>query len=307
MGKRAARGRELTGILLLDKPDGITSNRALQQVKGLYFAKKAGHTGSLDPLATGMLPLCFGQATKFSQFLLDADKTYQVTAQLGVRTTTCDAEGEAVDTKDASHVNADNLEACLAQFRGPIEQIPSMYSALKHKGQPLYKLARQGIEVERPPRKVTIHECRLDNFDSSSAQFSLTVSCSKGTYIRNLVDDIGQVLDCGAHVVVLRRIGVANLSKQPMYTIDVLDSLRDEEQFAELDNLLLPLSAALFPYPILNLESASVFRLRNGDKLPCPNSQEGNVCIMLGEEFIGISNVSAEQQLSAVRFINHTL
>jgi len=203
---RRRRGRSLDGILVLDKPSGVSSNRALQMAKRLYGAAKAGHTGSLDPLATGVLPLCFGEATKFSQFLLDADKAYESTFVLGVATATGDAEGEVQVTGDASAVTEADVAAALDTFRGEIEQVPSMYSALKHQGQPLYKLARQGKEVERKTRRVVIKQLDLRAFrGGAQAQVDIYLECSKGTYVRSLAEDLGAVLACGAHVSRLRR------------------------------------------------------------------------------------------------------
>ena len=198
--------RAVNGILLLDKPPTMSSNRALQTVKHLFAARKAGHTGSLDPLASGLLPVCFGEATKFCQYLLSADKTYLVTMRLGIRTDTGDTEGEVISERPVPEVTSAILEKIFDQFRGEIEQVPSMYSALKHQGQPLYKLARQGITVARESRRLTIFRLTVLNFTADSVQFEL--HCSKGTYVRTLVDDFGEVLGCGAHVTQLRRIGV---------------------------------------------------------------------------------------------------
>ena len=198
---RQRRGRPLDGILVLDKPAGVSSNRALQMVKRLYGAAKAGHTGSLDPLATGVLPLCFGEATKFSQFLLDADKAYESTFVLGVATATGDAEGEVLETLDAAAVTAADVAAALAGFRGEIEQVPSMYSALKHHGQPLYKLARRGEEVERKARRVVIRKLELRDFRGGALpEVDVYLECSKGTYVRSIAEDLGRMLACGAHV-----------------------------------------------------------------------------------------------------------
>ncbi|MBP8770868.1 MAG: tRNA pseudouridine(55) synthase TruB, partial [Thiopseudomonas sp.] len=194
--------RSVSGIIIFDKPYGFSSNGALQKVRWLLNADKGGHTGSLDPLATGVLPLCFGEATKFSRYLLDADKVYEATMQLGVTTNTADAEGEVLETKDVN-VTAADIEAALPQFRGVIQQVPPMYSALKKDGQPLYKLARAGITVDRPARTVTISHLELLSFEGTQAR--ILVACSKGTYIRSLVEDIGAVLGCGAHVAQLRR------------------------------------------------------------------------------------------------------
>ncbi|MCG8011081.1 MAG: tRNA pseudouridine(55) synthase TruB, partial [Candidatus Thiodiazotropha weberae] len=203
MGRRRNRGRNINGVLLLDKPQGMTSNKALQEVKFLYKAAKAGHTGSLDPLATGLLPICFGEATKLSAFLLDADKRYLVKVKLGETTTTADAEGDVVETSDPSGVTEDALRETMAEFLGEQQQLPPMYSAIKHNGERLYKLARQGIEVEREPRTIHIHGIDLLSFDLP--EFEMDVRCSKGTYVRTLAEDIGKRLGCGAYVSGLRR------------------------------------------------------------------------------------------------------
>jgi tRNA pseudouridine55 synthase len=233
--------RDINGFLILDKPIGISSNRALQIVKRLYNAKKAGHTGSLDVLASGLLPLCFGRATKLAQQLLDADKYYWVEGKLGERTTTCDAEGEIVAKKSISHITQESLIKVVAQFTGKIEQIPSMYSALKHKGQPLYKLARKGIEVERKPRTVTIHELKLLKWAKDKIQ--LEVHCTKGTYIRNLIDDMGQALGCGAYVTQLRRLQSGPYHAKQMVTIEKLEELFAKDGFAAIDKLILPINS----------------------------------------------------------------
>src|SRR5690606_17073531 len=206
----------------------ITSNGALQTVKRLFAAAKAGHTNSLDPLATGMLPICFGEATKFSQFLLDADKSYRVTARLGVTTETGDADGEVVETRPVTATPAE-IEAALMRFLGPIEQIPSMYSAIKHEGQPLYKLARQGITVERKPRQVTIRRLALLSVDGDDVSFE--VDCTKGTYVRSLVEDLGAALGCGGHVTVLHRLSAGPYPASEMLTLDELGALKDEGGF----------------------------------------------------------------------------
>jgi tRNA pseudouridine55 synthase len=300
MSKRRAVGRDLNGILLLDKPLGVTSNHILQQVKRLYFARKAGHTGSLDPLASGMLPICFGEATKFSQFLLDADKRYQVTGQLGIKTTTADKEGEIIKECDASFVDLASLENILPQFRGPIMQVPSMFSALKHQGQPLYKLAREGIEIERPARPVTIKKLELLNFDPEQKTFSLDVECTKGTYIRNLVEDIGEALGCGAHVIELRRLTVSNFSVEQMVTLDTLLELKERDAFPEMDSLLLPAEAFAQCLPQITINEAGAFQLRHGTALPMIHP-DGLVGINIApNRFVGIGEVK-EGQLIAKR------
>ena len=222
---RKRKGRLINGIILLNKPLGLSSNHALQRVKRIYNAAKAGHTGALDPLATGMLPICLGEATKFSQFLLDADKTYQVTAKLGVRTTTSDADGDVVETRPVAVSEQALFDAC-DQFRGPIKQVPSMFSALKYQGRPLYEYAREGIEVPRESRKITVYEIELLRFDGD--EIEMEVHCSKGTYIRTIVDDLGEMLQCGAHVTYLRRTGVANYPYEKMVTLEQLNELLEQ-------------------------------------------------------------------------------
>jgi tRNA pseudouridine55 synthase len=291
MSKRRAVGRDLNGILLLDKPLGGTSNHILQQVKRLYFARKAGHTGSLDPLATGMLPICFGEATKFSQFLLDADKRYQVTGQLGIKTSTADKEGEIIQQRDASQIDQAQLEKILPKFRGDILQVPSMFSALKHQGQPLYKLAREGIEVERPARPVTIKKLELLNFDNEQKTFSLDVECTKGTYIRNLVEDIGEALGCGAHVIELRRLTVSNFSESQMVSLDTLLTLKEREAFPEMDALLLPAESFAQCLPQISITEAAAFQLRHGKPITIEHA-DGLVGINIGvNRFLGIGEI----------------
>ncbi len=254
---------DIDGLILLDKPTGITSNRALQQVKHALHAKKAGHTGSLDPLATGMLPICLGQATKFSQFLLDADKTYRVTARLGIRTTTSDAEGEIVSQRDVPVLKTEVIEKKLTQFRGEISQVPSMYSALKHNGQPLYKYARQGIEVPREARNITIY--RLELLQASANELELLVHCSKGTYVRTLVDDLGELLACGAHVVALRRLSVGQFKQQDMHPLEHIST-------EKLSSLLLPVESLLTSMPTVAISPALAFYLKQGQAVFVPNA-----------------------------------
>ena len=206
MSRRNPKGREINGIVLLDKDTGLSSNAALQKVKRLFFAKKAGHTGALDPLASGILPICLGQATKVAGFLLDDDKRYFVRGQFGQITDTGDSEGEVIKTQAFNDFTHKEIRLAVNHFVGDIEQVPPMYSALKKDGQPLYKLARQGIEIDRPPRPVTIHH--IDYLGYENGVVSLEVSCSKGTYIRTLIEDIGNKLGCGAHVIELRRTGL---------------------------------------------------------------------------------------------------
>ena len=218
----AAPRQAVDGVLLLDKPAGLTSNQALQQAKRLLAARKAGHTGSLDPIATGLLPLCFGEATKLAQFLLDAEKRYWCVFRLGVTTTTLDAEGEVVQARPIE-VGARDIQRALPAFRGEIEQVPPMYSAVKHRGRPLYRLAREGVEIERAPRRVMVHDIELRAFDGD--RLELEISCSKGTYIRTLAHDLGERLGCGAHVAELRRLAVGALTVERAVSLDALAAL----------------------------------------------------------------------------------
>jgi tRNA pseudouridine55 synthase len=223
MSKPRRPRRPIDGVLLLDKPQGITSNQALMRVRHLYQADKAGHTGSLDPLATGLLPVCLGEASKFTQYLLEADKVYVTRIRLGVATTTGDAEGEVVAEAAVPALDAAAIEAVLQQFRGEIDQVPSMFSALKKDGRPLYELARKGIEVERPARRITVH--RLTLLAVEGNEWTLEAHVSKGTYIRSLAEDIGKVLGCGAHVVMLRRLSLGPFERPAMVTLAQLEQV----------------------------------------------------------------------------------
>ena len=289
------KGRKISGMLLLDKPAGLTSNAALQDVKRLYQAAKAGHTGSLDPLATGVLPLCFGEATKFSQFLLDADKRYLTRIRLGVTTETGDADGEIVAESPVPDLTEDQVEGCLADFRGEIEQVPSMYSALKHRGQPLYKLARQGIEVERKTRKVTIRQLTLVEMTPDS--LVLDIHCSKGTYVRTLAEDIGKVLGCGAHVVELRRLASGPFNIEQAVTLDHLMALNDEAGFDGLDKLLLPVASAVAHWPAVELPEMSASYLRQGQPVLVAKAPTSGWVRIFSEsdndetEFLGIGEI----------------
>jgi len=254
---------------LLDKPSGITSNDALQQVKRLYFARKAGHTGSLDPLASGVLPICMGEATKVSAFLLDADKRYQVRCQLGIRTATADAEGEILDTRPVESYSDQQLETVLDGFRGDIEQIPPMYSALKHEGQRLYKLARQGVEVEREARPVSIYQLSVSG--RGRDWIDLDVHCSKGTYVRTLAEDIGEKLGCGAHVSALRRNSVGPYGEQQLVTLEQLQALKQNDMPA-MDKLLLSIETALTQWPDVELSANAAFYLQQGQPVLVPHA-----------------------------------
>lgn len=303
---RQRRGRPLDGILVLDKPAGVSSNRALQMVKRLYGAAKAGHTGSLDPLATGVLPLCFGEATKFSQFLLDADKAYESTFVLGVATATGDAEGEVLETLDAAAVTAADVAAALAGFRGEIEQVPSMYSALKHHGQPLYKLARRGEEVERKARRVVIRKLELRDFRGGALpEVDVYLECSKGTYVRSIAEDLGRMLACGAHVAKLRRTRAGAFGIGDSVTIATLEALQASERSADMDALLLPADAALEGLPLVRLSASGGFYMRQGQPVLVPNAPcDGMVRVALETgEFLGIGEILDDGRVAPRRLI----
>lgn len=298
--------RELNGIFLLDKPLGGSSNHALQRVKRLFGAAKAGHTGSLDPLATGMLPICFGEATKFSQHLLDANKVYEVTAMLGVRTDTGDAEGQVIRSCRGESSLAEILQV-LPKFTGVIQQIPPMHSALKHKGRPLYEYARNGITIDRPARTVTIYSLEL--IDMKQAQdlplqtFSLRVHCSKGTYIRSLIDDIGEALGCGAHVTALRRTMVEPFESYPMITFEELEASPDRDQY------LLPMDAALTSWPRQILSNEMAIKLLQGKLITVtPMIYLISVCFYSESgRFLGVGVVDQDGQVKNKRLIGIVL
>ncbi len=303
---RRGRGRSVNGILLLDKPIGDSSNRALQQAKRLYFAAKAGHTGSLDPLATGVLPLCFGEATKFSQYLLDADKAYESTFLLGKITASGDAEGELLETRDASHITERDVSEALNAFRGEIEQIPSMFSAIKHQGQPLYKLARQGKEVERKVRRVTIKRLELRAFRAGeNPQVDVYLECTKGTYVRSLAEDLGLALGCGAHVCALRRTQAGPFSIDDCVTMSALEALKESGEEADLDALLLPADAALGAIPLVELSESSGFYMKQGQPVLVPNAPcSGMVRIALETgEFLGVGEILDDGRVAPRRLI----
>lgn len=289
---RRRKGRDVNGILVIDKPQGVTSNGILQQVKRLYGAAKAGHTGALDPLATGVLPLCFGEATKFSQMMLDSDKAYIATARLGERTETGDSEGAVVATKPVPEgLTPETLEPVLAQFRGDIEQVPSMYSALKHKGRPLYEYAREGIEIERPARPVTIYELQL--LDVRDNEIDIAVKCTKGTYIRSLAEDIGEMLGCGAHVVALRRTLAAGFTLADVHAVPDLEAMRERGE--SLDGLLVAPDAALTMFPEQRLSGQPLVSILNGQPVRIPaQSYEGFVRVYGNEGFIGLAEARPE-------------
>jgi len=303
--KRKPHERDVRGILLLDKPAGITSNDALQRIKRLYRAARAGHTGSLDKPATGMLPLCLGEATKVSSYILNADKIYVSVAKLGVVTSTADAEGEILASKQVPEFNQQQLEEIIAQFVGNIEQVPPMYSALKVDGQRLYKLAYQGLEVERKSRPVTIHQIDLLHFDQNS--FELKVRCSKGTYIRILIEDIGQALGCGAHVSTLRRLSTGPFNEAQMVSMETIENIskESEEGDAALDQLLVPADSALEHITEVNLTEEMAYYLCLGQAVSISQApSEGLVRIYdHNRAFIGIGTILDDGRVAPKRLM----
>ncbi|MDG2630992.1 tRNA pseudouridine(55) synthase TruB [Vibrio parahaemolyticus] len=306
---RRRKGRPINGVILLDKPTGISSNDALQKVKRIYFAEKAGHTGALDPLATGMLPICLGEATKFSQFLLDSDKRYRVIAKLGERTNTSDSDGEVVETRPVD-VTLEKLEACIEKFRGESDQVPSMFSALKYQGKPLYEYARKGIEVPRESRKITVYEIVLHRFEGDEVE--MEVHCSKGTYIRTIVDDLGEMLGCGAHVTMLRRTAVAKYPYEKMVTLEQLNELLEQAHREEiaprelLDPLLMPMDTAVEDLPEVNLIPELADMVQHGQPVQVLGATEqGSLRLTMGEErlFIGVGEMNDDGKIAPKRLV----
>lgn len=304
MSRPRKRGRDIHGVFLLDKPQGMSSNDILQKVKRIYQANKAGHTGALDPLATGMLPICLGEATKFSQFLLDADKRYFVTAKLGERTDTSDAEGEVIQTREVKVETHDILTA-LSRFRGDLMQVPTMFSALKHQGKPLYEYARQGITVEREARPITVFEL---NFIEYNAPFlTLEVHCSKGTYIRTLVDDLGEYLGCGAHVTMLRRTAVSDYPAEKMLSWEQLQQLAENQTLEALDNLLLATDSAVSTLPRLDLTATQTQAVKFGQRVKFDNLQQlyGQVRLFSDQNsFLGVADIGQDNVIRPNRMVN---
>lgn len=314
MSRRARKGRELDGILVIDKPVGLTSNAVLQRVKRRLGAAKAGHTGSLDPLATGVLPLCFGEATKFSQWLLEADKAYRAEGRLGIITDSGDSDGQVLEARPlAAGLDEARLEQALVSLRGEIDQVPPMYSALKHQGQPLYKLARQGKEVERKARRVQIKELKLVSL--SGDRFEIDVRCSKGTYIRSLVESIGEHLGCGAHVTALRRTGAGNFTLADAVTLDMLENELPAEHF---DPLLLPIDKPLEELPVICINTEHCVSILNGQPVRIPgHSEPGQVRLYRsdvspdssragaasGRQFLGLGEVLLDGQVKPRRLV----
>lgn len=302
--QRRARGRDVHGILLLDKPAGMTSNTALQKAKRLFNANKAGHTGSLDPIATGLLPVCLGEATKISGYLLDADKGYFVTIKLGQKTNTGDIEGEVISDRPVPQIGELELRQVLDRFTGVIEQIPPMYSAIRIDGQRLYKLAHQGLEVERQPRPVTIY--RIELLRQAYDELDLHVTCSKGTYIRTLAEDIGEVLGCGAHVAVLRRTLVSGHTLAEALTLEQLAQLLEQDGFAGIDARLLPMDSALSQWPGVSLTDEMAFFVKRGQAVLVPKAPATGLVRLYGskEDFLGIGHILEDGRVAPKRLVN---
>ena len=299
-----AKRRRLDGVLLLDKPLGLSSNHALQAARRLYNAEKAGHTGTLDPLATGLLPLCFGEATKFSGELLNADKRYVATVQLGVTTDTADAEGIVLESRPVAATRSD-VEAALAAFVGEIEQVPPMYSALKRDGKPLYEYARAGIEVERAARRICIHELRLlapgEGESMAGGRFVFEVRCSKGTYVRTLAADIGERLGCGAHLAALRRTGIGALDVTQAYSLTTLEALTAEAR----DAFLLPPDSLLASLVEARLDAADAARLRHGQAVRWAGEEGARLRVYDAEhDFIGVCRQVSDGWLQPQRLVS---
>ena len=306
MARRKRKGRPIDGILVLDKPGGLTSNGALQRAKRIFDAAKAGHTGSLDPLATGVLPLCFGEATKFSQFLLDADKQYRATVRLGVITDSGDADGEILEENDVPDLDVAHIDRVLDQFRGEIDQVPSMFSAVKVDGQPLYKLARQGIEVERKSRRVTIHELTL--MDVTSPDLTMEIRCSKGTYIRSIAEDLGKVLGCGAHVSGLRRLASGPYGLEQAIGLEELESFFENNGLEAIDELLLPAASAVEDWPAVELPEITADYLLQGQPVQISQAPTQGWVRIFSEsdpdpEFLGVGEVLEDGRVAPRRLI----
>jgi tRNA pseudouridine55 synthase len=299
MAKRKKNCRELNGILLIDKPHGMTSNQVLQRVKRIMQACKAGHTGSLDPIATGLLPLCFGEATKVSQFMLDADKQYWVRIKLGEETTTYDVEGEVV-AEAPVNVDRRQIEKALKSFTGKISQLPPMYSAVKQGGQALYKLAREGKEVERKPREVTVYRIDLLDFDGEFVE--LEILCSKGTYVRTIAHDLGKMLGCGGHVVELRRLGVGDFKIDEAVPLEEIEDLQSP---AEGEQYLLPVDEALLGLPDVTLTSLATHYLLQGQPVTARHGQEPGLVRLYNEEnaFLGMGEVLDDGRVAPKRLM----
>tara|TARA_B100000470_G_scaffold87973_1_gene67824 strand:+ start:2600 stop:3517 length:918 start_codon:yes stop_codon:yes gene_type:complete len=300
--QRRRRVRNINGIVVLDKANGLSSNAALQEVKRLYEANKAGHAGSLDPLATGVLPVCLGEATKVSQFLLDSDKRYRARIKLGIRTDTGDSEGSIIEQNEGISVSRKAIERALTKFKGEVEQVPPMHSAIKMNGVPLYKLARKGIAVEREPRLVTLYQICLVEFVNS--ELELEISCSKGTYIRTIADDLGQELGCGAHVIELRRTQAGVFTEKDSISSEELALEKENRGLDKIDQFLIPMDRAIQDLPEVNLPSITASHVKNGQAVLVRHlPKNGLVRMYEDEQFIGIGSIDDDGKVAPKRLI----
>ena len=300
--QRRRRVRNISGIVVLDKANGLSSNAALQEVKRLYEANKAGHAGSLDPLATGVLPVCLGEATKVSQFLLDSDKRYRARIKLGIRTDTGDSEGSIIERNEGIRVSREAIERALTKFKGEVEQVPPMHSAIKMNGVPLYKLARKGIAVEREPRLVTLYQICLVEFVNS--ELELEISCSKGTYIRTIADDLGQELGCGAHVIELRRTQAGVFTEKDSISAEELALEKENRGLDKIDQFLIPMDRAIQDLPEVNLPSITASHVKNGQAVLVRHlPKNGLVRMYEDEQFIGIGSIDDDGRVAPRRLI----
>ena len=316
MARKRPRGRNVNGIMVLDKPQGLSSNDAVQKAKQIFAARKVGHTGSLDPLATGVLPLCFGDATRFSRYLLESDKKYTARVLLGVSTDSGDADGKVVRERPVGRLTRAALDKALDAYRGEIQQVPSMFSAVKHQGQPLYKLARQGIEVERKARSVTVYSCVIKEVEGD--ELTLDIHCSKGTYVRTIVHELGESLGCGAHVKALRRTMAGPFNESDLVTFEMLAPPRgeggEESDRELLDARLQPVWSAVRQWPQVTLTGDAAYYLRQGQPVIVPHAptrgwvrlaeaasaeaSEGN-----GARFLGVGEVLDDGRVAPRRLI----
>ena len=301
---RQKKGREISGIFLLDKAAGFTSNRALQAVKRVFEAKKAGHTGSLDPLATGVLPLCFGEATKVSQYLLESDKSYRASIKLGQSTDTGDSDGTVIETTSDFSITAGGISAALKRFEGVTDQTPPMYSALKVGGTPLYKLARKGLVVERQSRQIIVYDIELTRCDLALKEIEIIVSCSKGTYIRSIAEDLGRTLGCGGHITALRRLKAGQFQETNCFTFQELYEIREREGQAGVENCLLPMDSAIEHFPQIKLPTETARWVLNGHAVNISKLPASGLIRMYDENiFIGIGFVDNDGKLAPKRLM----
>ncbi len=308
--KTPRRRKKINGVFILSKPSGISSNQALQRVKRVFDAEKAGHTGSLDPMATGVLPICLGEATKFSQYLLNADKSYRATFSLGIKTDTGDSDGKIVSIEDTNGVDFRKLQHATEKFFGQIRQVPPMYSAIKRQGTPLYKLARQGIKVDREPRIVHIHKYQIERFIKKPIpELDVDIRCSKGTYIRALAEELGSILGCGAHVSRLDRYSVGPFDERDAISLGYLEKIEKTGNRELLESILCPVDAGIMSYPKVNLDAAQMSDLTNGQSVLLSQcfitGQEADIVRVFDENqnFMGVAQITGDNSIKPKRLI----